>query len=209
MNLFYPVVTAEDAEPEKGEETMKKLTILLAIALMLALPVLGLAETAAAPETTEIPEVTETPAWGMGWGRGRWNQQAPAEVPQAPGFVDENQDGVCDTCGQTPGQNPQAPGFTDENADGVCDHFGTDAQFQGRAGMMQGRSRMAQRGMRMAQGRGRGMMGQGRTQMMRGRMHNAQGQNSQGPNFADANQDGICDFFQNNNNTRPGGRFGR
>lgn len=184
---------------------MKKTAILVLAALLLALPILGLGETVTNPEVTEAPAATETPVWGMGRGN-RWQQNQT--TPPQSNFVDENQDGVCDTCGQASGQNPQAPGFVDENADGVCDHYGTDAQYQGRGRMMQGRMQgMQGRGAQAF--RGRAPMGQGRVQgmrghmgMMRNRMHRGQGQS-----FADANQDGVCDFFQNNTQSQPGGRF--
>lgn len=175
---------------------MKKSSVLIVmLALALALPVFGLAE-AAATDTPATPAPT-TP-WGIGRGY-RW-QQTPPAAPQN-NFVDENQDGVCDNCGQTPGQNPQAPGFVDADQDGVCDKFGTQAQFQGR-GMM-GR----QQGMR---GQMQGMRGQ--MQGMRGRMHRMQNQTNgyqPGRGFVDANNDGICDLFQNNTPRQPGGRFRR
>lgn len=144
---------------------MKKIAILLTLALLVMIPAMSLAE--ATP--TETPAATQ-PAVPYGMQRGRWFQNPPADAPDAsdfmppwarwyqnesatqPNFVDENKDGVCDNCGNTPGQNPEAPGFLDENQDGVCDHFGTAQQFQNRMKNM--------RGQMMRRGRmGQGMMG--------------------------------------------------
>ena len=167
---------------------MKELTVLLLAMLLAALPLMGLMEdTTAAEAPVETPAETpaaQAPRWG--W---RWNQNQ--EQAQPP-FVDENQDGVCDTCGQTPGQNPAAPGFTDEDQDGVCDHYvpGVGPGFQGRS---QAQGRMPMMRGRMMMGRGR--MAQGRMGGRRGGMQGPQGRGAQGPSFLDENQDGICDRF--------------
>ncbi len=129
---------------------MKKKVLILGITLMMALPVLGLAAQApAAPEMTAA-------ASGRRMG-GRWNQSAPQTTQAAPqvNFVDADNDGVCDVCGNVPGANAQAPGFVDANGDGVCDHFGTAQQHQG-----------GQQGQKQAGGRGFGKSqgGQGRHQ---------------------------------------------
>lgn len=159
----------------------KTMLVILILALLASVPLFGLAETTQTPDTNPAP----TQSFGQQRGRRRvWQPEAPAG-----GFVDENQDGVCDNCGQIPGQNPQAPGFADENKDGVCDRFGTEAQRLNR----------------------RHGMGQGRTQQLkRGRGGMAQTQNRtnlQEKNFTDANQDGICDLFQNRTRQQqPGGR---
>ena len=143
---------------------MKKSLIVIALALIIALPVFGLAQETAAP--SEESQTTGTMPYGGQYGR-RWNQ-APLEgaedqtVPQSPcgmgfgrlngteeqsRFVDENGDGVCDICGNEQGKNAEAPGFTDENNDGVCDHLGTERQRQGRGQMrpMRGGCRMRNR----------------------------------------------------------------
>lgn len=173
---------------------MKKKLLLVVLALAIALPLAGLA--ADVPETPE----TEAPAT---WYGPRWRQNAPATPPT--GFVDENNDGVCDNCGNTQGANPDAPGFADEDNDGVCDNLGTTQQGQGRLQMMRIRMQQMQGRMQQMQGRmqqqGRGANMQGR-HTMRGRMQQqgmgrgmargAQG-NAQGPNYQDENNDGVCD----------------
>lgn len=167
---------------------MKKNLIALTLALLIALPVLGLAADVTAPVTPEA-QATQTAPLGGQYGR-RWNQTAPeTTVPQA-GFADADNDGICDNCGNEQGKNTDAPYYIDENKDGVCDHFGTDGQGQGNRNMqaMRGRMQQMQGGMQNAQGRGQGMMG--RNQQAQGR--GAQG-NAQGPNYADANNDGVCD----------------
>ena len=133
---------------------MKKNLIVIALALIIALPVFGLAQETAAP--AEESQTTQAMPYGGQYGH-RWNQ-APTQgaddqtAPQSPygfgrmnrgsaqaarqnRFVDENGDGVCDICGNEQGKNTEAPGFTDENNDGVCDHLGTDQQRQGRGRM--------------------------------------------------------------------------
>lgn len=135
---------------------MKKNLIMIALALIIALPVFGLAQEAAA--SAEESRTTQTLPSGGQYGR-RWNQ-APVEEAQGQAapqrlcgmgfgrrnrgtgqaarqnrFVDGNQDGVCDICGNEQGKNTEAPGFTDENNDGVCDHLGIDQQRQRRSQM--------------------------------------------------------------------------
>ncbi len=131
---------------------MKKNLIVIALALIIALPVFGLAQETAAP--AEENQTAGTMPYGGQYGR-RWNQ-TPLEgaqeqaLPQTPcgmgfgrpngaeeqsRFVDENGDGICDICGNEQGKNTEAPGFTDENNDGVCDRLGTEGQRQGRGQM--------------------------------------------------------------------------
>ena len=134
---------------------MKKNLIVIALALIIALPVFGLAQETTAP--AEESQTTGTMPYGGQYGR-RWNQTPPqgaddqtalspygmgsgrmnresGQAARQNGFVDENGDGVCDICGNEQGKNTEAPGFTDENNDGVCDHLGTDQQRQGRGRM--------------------------------------------------------------------------
>lgn len=173
---------------------MKKTLLVLAMALLIALPIFSLAaEEAALPETETIP----VPA--TQYGR-RWRQTAPQSR-----FEDADNDGICDNCGQAQnqnqnqGQNPDAPGFADENKDGVCDNFGTGQQGQGRRGNAAG---CGQRVGRMGRRMGRGMRG------------NVQGQGQgqgQGRGFVDADGNGICDHAGSGRmqNQRPGqGNFG-
>jgi hypothetical protein len=55
-------------------------------------------------------------------------QEQPA-VPTGQNFVDENGDGICDTCGNVPGsgmgnqygKGAMGSNFVDEDGDGVCD----------------------------------------------------------------------------------------
>lgn len=91
---------------------MKKSVWILALALTLALPALGLA--------AEAPAASQALA-AYGRQGGRWNQTAPqgAQVPQA-NFTDTDNDGVCDHLGVG-----QGAGFADSDGDGVCDHLGT------------------------------------------------------------------------------------
>ena len=168
---------------------MKKNLMILTMALMIALPVFGLAADAATPAAPEVQAAETTPVTPLGGQYGRrWNQTNPdTTVPQA-GFVDADGDGVCDTCGNAQGTDPDAPNYIDENKDGVCDRFGTDEQGQGQGRMQEMRGRMRQmmgRGQN-AQGRGQGMMGRG-----------VQG-NAQGSNYLDADNDGVCDYYNGN-----------
>ena len=78
---------------------MKKKLIVLSLALMLALPVLGLAG------ETDAQAPNELPAVGRRWRRNPPTSSTPTET-SAPGFVDENKDGVCDPLGtDQQGQN--------------------------------------------------------------------------------------------------------
>jgi hypothetical protein len=152
---------------------MKKNLLILTLALLVALPVLGLAADLT-PVTTPETQTAAPILYGP-----RWRQNAaPATTAPQTGYVDADNNGICDNCGNALGTNPDAPNFIDENKDGICDHFGTDEQGQ-RLGRMQGmRGRIQQ-----MMGRGQGMMGRG-----------IQG-NVQGQNYADANNDGVCDNF--------------
>jgi hypothetical protein len=135
---------------------MKKNLIILTLALVIALPVFGLA--VAELTTSVAPEVQTT-------------ETTPVATAPQTGFLDADNDGVCDNCGNALGTNSDAPNYIDENNDGVCDHFGTTLQGQ-------------------RQGRMQGMMGRGQGMMARGQ----QGQgNTQCPNYADVNNDGVCD----------------
>jgi hypothetical protein len=91
---------------------MKKNLIILTLALLIALPLFGLA-------TADL--------------------SAPL-VPEAQtNYIDADGDGLCDICGNEPGKNTQAPGFIDANVEGTCDHYGTDQQGQGRGQNAQGK----------------------------------------------------------------------
>lgn len=149
---------------------MKKNLMILTMALMIALPVFGLAADATTPAAHEVHEAETTPT------------NPDTTVPQA-GFVDADGDGACDTCGRVQGTDPSSPNYIDENKDGVCDHFGTDEQGQVQGRMQEMRGRMQQM-------MGRGQNTQGRGQGMKGR--GVQG-NVQGRNYADADNDGVCD----------------
>ena len=123
---------------------MKKNLIVIALALIIALPVFGLAQETAAP--AEESQITGTMPYGGQYGR-RWNQTPLEGTGQQARFVDENGDAICDICGNEQGKNTEAPGFTDDNNDGVCDHLGTQGQRQGRGRMlsMRGGCRMMNR----------------------------------------------------------------
>lgn len=173
---------------------MRKTLVILVMALLIALPVFGLAaELPAAPDA----ETAAPPA--VQYGR-RWRQTTPAEpavpaTPAAPrtGYVDADNDGVCDNCGQAQGQNPNAPGFTDADGDGVCDHLGSARQR---------RFAMGSRQMMMG-GRGQHRRPFGNAQQMPGKgMRGAQ----QGSNYADSDNDGVCDNMGTGpmQNRRPG-----
>lgn len=163
---------------------MKKNLMILTMALMIALPVFGLAADAATPVAPEVQAAETAPTTPLGGQYGRrWNQTNPdMTVPQA-GFVDADGDGACDICGRVQGTDPSSPNYIDENKDGVCDHLGTDEQGQGQSRMQEMRGRMQQM-------MGRGQNTQGRGQGMKGR--GVQG-NVQGRNYADADNDGVCD----------------
>lgn len=168
---------------------MKRNLMILALALLVALPVFGLAADVSTPAVPEAQATETPPTYPLGGQYGRrWNQAAPRTTAPLTGCADADKDGICDNCGNAQGTNPGAPGFIDENNDGICDRFSTDAQGQ-RQGFLQGmRGRMQGRMGRMqnAQGRGQGMMGRG-----------IQG-NAQGQNYADGNNDGLCDNCNNN-----------
>ena len=146
---------------------MKKNLIILTLALLIALPVLGFAADVTSPE---VQTAQASPLGGQ-YGR-RWNQAPQTQAPQAPAvlqgnYVDADNDGKCDICGNEQGKNATAPGFVDADNDGTCDHYGTDLQGQG------GRN----------QGMGRGQSAQGK---------GVQG-SAQGQSFVDADKDGVCD----------------
>ncbi|MGI6687277.1 MAG: hypothetical protein ACOX6Y_02760 [Christensenellales bacterium] len=173
---------------------MKKTLVILVMALLIALPVFGLAAETATPAQ-----------YGP-----RWRQNAPtvpttpAVNPAAPktNYVDADNDGICDNCGLAQGKNPNAPGFTDENGDGVCDHLGTTMQRRFAAGsrqMMGARGGMHKRSSGSTQRNarsGRGVQGAAQRQ-----------------NYVDADNDGVCDNLSaapmTQNRQRPGqGAFG-
>ena len=191
---------------------MKKNLMILTMALMIALPVFGLAADAATPAAPEVQAAETTPVTPLGGQFGRrWNQTNPdTTVPQA-GFVDADGDGVCDTCGNAQGTDPDAPNYIDENKDGVCDHFGTDEQGQGQGRMQEMRGRMQQMMGRMQEMRGRMQQTMGRGQNAQGRSQGMMGLgvqgNTQGSNYLDANNDGVCDH--NNGNTQRNFGHGR
>lgn len=178
---------------------MKRNLILLILALLIALPIFGIATETAAPATPEVQETETAPTAPPSGPYGpRWRQFAPGMTAPQTGFVDEDNDGLCDNCGSTQGKNADAPGFIDENNDGVCDHFGTDEQGQGQGRMqaMQSRRRQMMERRQGVQNPGRRMMGgqsvQGRGRGMAGR--GVQG-NARGRNYQDDNNDGVCDRF--------------
>lgn len=134
--------------------TKKLFTLLLALAL--ALPILGLAAEAL-PEAAPADDALDAAPWGG--QRGRYARRAPRT-----GYLDQNNDGICDNCGQAQGQDPDVPGFVDEDKDGVCDNCGAAQQAQaGRQGRRGG----------MMRGFGRGQ--------------------AQGRGFLDEDKDGVCD----------------
>ena len=105
---------------------MKKNLIILTLALLIALPVFGLAADVTVPEA----QTTQTAPLGGQYGR-RFNQAPQAPAAQQGSYVDADNDGKCDICGNEQGTNAAAPGFVDANNDGTCDHYGTDLQGQG------------------------------------------------------------------------------
>ena len=182
---------------------MKKNLMILTMALMIALPVFGLAADAATPAAPEVQAAETTPVTPLGGQFGRrWNQTNPdMTVPQA-GFVDADGDGVCDTCGNAQGTDPSSPNYIDENKDGVCDRFGTDEQGQGQGRMQEMRGRMQQMMGRMQEMRGRMQQTMGRGQNAQGRGQGMMGLgvqgNTQGSNYLDADNDGVCDHYNGN-----------
>ena len=182
---------------------MKKNLMILTMALMIALPVFGLAADAATPAAPEVQAAETTPVTPLGGQFGRrWNQTNPdTTVPQA-GFVDADGDGVCDTCGNAQGTDPSSPNYIDDNKDGVCDHFGTDEQGQGQGRMQEMRGRMQKMMGRMQEMRGRMQQTMGRGQNAQGRGQGMMGLgvqgNTQGSNYLDADNDGVCDYYNGN-----------
>lgn len=83
----------------------------------------------------------------------------------------------------------QGTAWVDANNDGICDNFekGTPAAKGRMNGQRAGKGNMQHRGQGIARGNGQGRSsGQGRG--------NGQGRfNGKGPNFIDADKDGICD----------------
>ncbi len=174
---------------------MKKNLLILTLALLCALPVFGLAADATAPVAPEVQATETTPAAPLGGQYGpRWRQASPDTTAPQTGYADANNDGICDNCGNEQGKNTDAPNFLDENKDGVCDHFGTDRQGQGQGRMQGMRGRMQQMMGRMQQMMGRNQQAQDRGQGMMGRGQQGQG-NVQGQNYADTNNNGVCDHF--------------
>lgn len=180
----------------------KTLTLLLVLLLMLPLFALGAEDTTAPPSTP--PAQTKTNPAGLPWGqgqRGRWYQNTQPENPTQPAEP----------------VKPFAPGanFVDENNDGVCDSCGMNQAMARRVQQMQGmRSRMQGR-----RGNMPGMMGKGRMaigpvmrnsqQQVPGRF-GAQQQEGifQGPNYVDENKDGVCDHLQDGAKPAPSYRNG-
>ncbi len=196
---------------------MARKLLLLSLVLTIALPLMGLAAETTPETTPEVTPQTETPAVQYG---PRWRWTTPDTTPATPPaarYADENNDGVCDNCGQTPGTNEDAPGYVDEDKDGVCDNLGTAQQGQaGRMQAMRGRMQHMQGRMQQMQGRGMGrrgmqgnMQGRGQGMMQQGRQGNVQGSNWQ-----DSNNDGVCDHRdaqqpQWQQRQQPGGGPGR
>ena len=162
---------------------MKKNILILALALLIALPVFGLAAEAATAPAEETQTVTP---YGGQYGR-RWNQnpETATQIPPQAGFADENGDGACDLCGNEQGGNAKGPNFTDADGNGVCDHLGTDQQGQafGRGQMLRGQGRN-----KRSFGQAQGMMARRQAMMGRGPMGNTEGRN-----YVDADYNGVCD----------------
>ncbi len=111
---------------------MKKNLIILTLALLIALPLFGLAADAATPETAQLQAAQTAPLGGQ-YGRRRSQTPVTPDTTAPRGsFVDADDDGKCDICGLEQGKNTSAPGFIDNDKNGVCDNLGTDQQGQGR-----------------------------------------------------------------------------
>jgi hypothetical protein len=146
----------EIAESNEGDTPVKKNLIILALALLIALPIYGLAAEAAA---LPAADAQTTPLGGQFGRRNQTAAQQPAFIDenndgicdlcgnvQGAGYVDADGDGVCDNCGNVQGTNAQAPGFIDADGNGVCDNLGTAQQYQGRMGSTRGLGRMQNTG---------------------------------------------------------------
>ena len=143
-------------------------------ALVVAMALLLLTTGAALAQDAPTPDPV-VPAQGNAIGNGQGAGQGAGQGSQ---FMDADGDGQCDN-------------FVDADGNGVCDNAGAMMRGQGQ-GNMQGRGGM--RGMHAMMHSGRGMM-QG---MMQGQ-HGMQGQGlnqGNGPRFADADGDGVCDHMQ-------------
>ncbi|WP_420643672.1 hypothetical protein [Candidatus Leptofilum sp.] len=111
-------------------------------------------------------------------------------VPTRPNFVDEDGDGVCDTCGNVPGNGSgqgnqygngaQGSNFVDEDGDGVCDTCGN------------------------VPGSGQGNRYGNVPSNEQGNWH---GNGAMGGNFVDEDGDGVCDICGNAPGSGQGSNF--
>ena len=119
--------------------------------------------------------------------------QDPAAAPVSQTFVDEDGDGVCDTCGNVPGtgagnQNgngASGDNFVDLDGDGICDDCQPLAAADG-SGNQYGRQ-----GGQGGQGGQGAAMHQSTTQLDGATSQSGNG--ASGDNFVDEDGDGICD----------------
>ena len=108
--------------------------------------------------------------------------QDPIATPVGQYFIDEDGDGICDTCGNVPGtgignhygQGAVGGNFVDLDGDGICDNCTPLAPADGTGNQF---------------GRGNGRNG------------------AAGSNFVDEDGDGICDTCGNVPGTGAGGNF--
>lgn len=167
---------------------MKKLSLALALMLLLALPVFGLAESETQEAAPETSQTQQAPAYG----RGRFRKAALETAPLGRNFTDADNDGLCDNCEEN---------FVDLNKDGICDNC---AQALG--GRMTGRNRQTKSRGNKAQPIGRGNRAQAPGRGNQAQTNGQGGMNRNqptNPNFVDSDNDGVCDHFQNNTQ-RPG-----
>ena len=133
--------------------------------------------------------------------------QDPIANPSGQNFVDEDGDGICDTCGNIPGTG--GSNFVDEDGDGVCDTCGNAPGMgtyshsgQGAVGsnfvdldgdgVCDDCTPLAPAdGTGNQNGRQGGQNGQGAAQVDGTASQNGNGAN--GDNFVDLDGDGICD----------------
>ena len=116
---------------------MKKLAMIMALLMLAAAALPALAQDAAPqdpPAQTETApqEGTQEQKASPLWPRRAIRRFMAGWNPHHD-FVDEDQDGLCDSC-QLPKEAPEQPGFVDEDGDGLCDHCGQqpDAKAPGR-----------------------------------------------------------------------------
>lgn len=112
---------------------MKKSTFVIVVALVVALCVPAVAFAALMPSPSRVAERAACPAYavqrvatqseeGVGGQSPRGYHHPEGHRGVCGGYVDADNDGVCDNCDAAASS---CPGFVDENGDGACDAYGS------------------------------------------------------------------------------------